>query len=57
MPSIVYTRMSIFFMESINIFSLIEHTRHHSDFQFVIYMSYAVVETSHSQRLLQQVGN
>ena len=57
MPSIVYTRMSVSFMESINILSLIEHKRHHSDFQFVLYKSYAVVATSHSQRSLQQVGN
>ena len=57
MPSIVYTRMSVSFMESINILSLIEHKRHHSGIQFVLYKSYAVVETSHSQRSLQQVGN
>ena len=57
MPSIASTRMSIFFMESMNMLSLIEHKRHHSDFQFVLYKSYAVVATSHSQRSLQQVGN
>ena len=57
MPSIVLTRMSMSFMKSINIFSLIEHKRHHSGFQFVLYKSYAVVETSHSQHSLQQVGN
>jgi len=57
MPSIASTRMSIFFMESMNMLSLIEHKRHHSGFQFVLYKSYAVVATSHSQRSLQQVGN
>ena len=57
MPSIVYTRMSVSFMESINILSLIEPQRHYSGIQFVLYKSYAVVETSHSQRSLQQVGN
>ena len=32
MPRIVYTRMSISFMEGMNILSLIEHKRHNSDF-------------------------